>query len=341
MVLTEQPIIDREAPRLRLDAEADRRDRGAAEQRAATSVAERAARESLRAQVAKLERELSGIVAGRFPHVAPGSDSNPAHRGSLHAARRSARVVLACSRWRSWSGCATGSWCGCGGLSARRAQRAELETRSRELLERMREEPGRYKFVRLPVTDLGERGCGVWEVRPRLGLLGMLAGWWQLTLSSGCPLPGPRARGARLSSGDGDAAPRARVESARPRVAAAPRRRAGATAPCPARPQPLICRARERRLLLAGRGERLTLAVGQRPHGLGFGDAAAGTSSLRQRLAPHLRWLISRSATVMLCASQGHSRITSAASSSPVAIRRLSSARASRTLLARSRARMY
>ena len=40
----------------------------------------------------------------------------------------------------------------------------------------MRLEPGRYKFVRLPVADLGERGCGVWEVRPRLGLIGMLAG---------------------------------------------------------------------------------------------------------------------------------------------------------------------
>ena len=26
--------------------------------------------------------------------------------------------------------------------------------------------------------DLGQGGCGVWEVRPRLGLIGMLAGWW-------------------------------------------------------------------------------------------------------------------------------------------------------------------
>jgi hypothetical protein len=27
-------------------------------------------------------------------------------------------------------------------------------------------------------------------VRPRLGLIGMLMGWWQVKLSSGCPLPG-------------------------------------------------------------------------------------------------------------------------------------------------------
>jgi hypothetical protein len=25
-------------------------------------------------------------------------------------------------------------------------------------------------------------------VRPRLGLIGMLMGWWQVKLSSGCPL---------------------------------------------------------------------------------------------------------------------------------------------------------
>src|ERR1700730_3909121 len=43
----------------------------------------------------------------------------------------------------------------------------------------------------------------------------------------------------------------------------------------------------------------------------------------------------------MLSASHGQSRITSATSTSPVATRRLSSARASRTLFARSRASMY
>ena len=80
-------------------------------------------------------------------------------------------------------------------LQALAAGRADHERRAREQLERMRLEPGRYKFVRLPVSDLGERGCGVWEVRPRLGLIGMLAGWWQLKLSSGCPLPrGSRSR---------------------------------------------------------------------------------------------------------------------------------------------------
>jgi hypothetical protein len=67
------------------------------------------------------------------------------------------------------------------------AERTALEQRSRALLQRMKLEPGRYKFVRVPVADLGDGHCGVWEVRPRLGLIGMLAGWWQVKLSSGCP----------------------------------------------------------------------------------------------------------------------------------------------------------
>jgi hypothetical protein len=49
-------------------------------------------------------------------------------------------------------------------------------------------EPGRHKFVRVANRDLGAAGCGVWQVRPRLGLVGMLMGWWQVKLSSGCPL---------------------------------------------------------------------------------------------------------------------------------------------------------
>ena len=42
---------------------------------------------------------------------------------------------------------------------------------------------GRYRLL----EKIGEGGCGVWEVRPRLGLIGMLSGWWQVKLSSGCP----------------------------------------------------------------------------------------------------------------------------------------------------------
>lgn len=137
---------------------------------------ERPARATLRAQVARLERELSGVVAGTFPHVRP--DANPASGvsgvprllslGELEMQRDelAARLVRARAQAR---------------------ERAALAERSQALLEEMRREPRRHKFVRLKVADLGEGRCGFWEVRPRLGLIGMLAGWWQVKLSSGCP----------------------------------------------------------------------------------------------------------------------------------------------------------
>jgi hypothetical protein len=157
---------------------------------------ERAARSSLRAQITRLERECSAIVAEAFPHL---SAERPSATGGA--------VVGASARYAT-AVPAGPSLLGLGALELLRdelagrvqqlrrrvAERAEHERRANELLELMKLQPGRYKFMRLPVKDLGQGGCGVWEVRPRLGLIGMLAGWWQVKLSSGCPLPrGPRS----------------------------------------------------------------------------------------------------------------------------------------------------
>jgi hypothetical protein len=154
---------------------------------------ERAARRTLRTQIGRLERELSAIVADHFPYI-------------------SAAPIEDDHGWRSAGGepsCLAPSLLGLDqlertrdGLAARLqerrglvAERDEFERTAHELLQRMKLEPGRYRHVRLPVSDLGQGGCGVWHVRPRLGLIGMLAGWWELKLSSGCPLPrGPRPR---------------------------------------------------------------------------------------------------------------------------------------------------
>jgi hypothetical protein len=149
---------------------------------------EHAARRSLRAQIAHLERELSKAVAAFFPHIPAAiahgaeleSGAGPRLLGLAELERR--RDALA-GRLQDVRGLARA--------------RVEHERRSRELLEAIKLEPGRHKFVRLPVRDLGEGGCGVWEVRPRLGLIGMLAGWWQVKLSSGCPLP----KGSRSTRG--------------------------------------------------------------------------------------------------------------------------------------------
>jgi hypothetical protein len=142
---------------------------------------ERAARRSLRAQIARLERELGQTILAAFPHVTEpaataGIDAVRGPRllglGELERVRddlaervRRARVVV--------------------------ARRADLEADSRALLEEMLREPARYKGVRLPAADLGEHGCGAYMVRPRLGLIGMLMCWWHVKLSSGCPRRAP------------------------------------------------------------------------------------------------------------------------------------------------------
>ena len=140
-------------------------------------VDERAARRSLREQIARLERELAEAFVSSYPRT--GLEwAVPAHAGprmlslgeleqvrdSLSERLRQARVAL--------------------------TERTAAEERNRQLIERMMLDPKSYKYVRVSREDIGERGCGHWHVRPRLGLIGMLMGWWQVKLSSGCPLAG-------------------------------------------------------------------------------------------------------------------------------------------------------
>ncbi len=154
-------------------------------------VAECDVRETLRGQIGKLELECSAIVAEGFPHI-PATSSPRGLPADSRVRRDRVRPAVDLSgprlltlaeleRVRDRLAGHTQD------LRRLAAERAAHERRAREQLEAMRREPGRYKFVRLPVRDLGEGGCGVWEVRPRLGLIGMLAGWWQVKLSSGCP----------------------------------------------------------------------------------------------------------------------------------------------------------
>jgi hypothetical protein len=131
-----------------------------------------AARRTLRDQIARLDDELAALGA---PLPAPAS----------RAGRGAALVGIAeLERVRD-------------SLAARAADvRAELDERGRvqEELRREREEmladPAAHPFARVSNADIGEGGCHDWHVRPRFGLLGMLAGWWRVVVSSGCPLPG-------------------------------------------------------------------------------------------------------------------------------------------------------
>ena len=144
-----------------------------------------AARRSLRAQISRLERELADAFVTAYPmgglDVAAAearSDPRLLDLGELERVRdelaerlHSARVTI--------------------------RERAEIQEANRLYLERMLLDPAQHRFARVACRDLGEPGCGVWQVRPRLGLIGMLMGWWQVKLSSGCPLPGGRGRRPR------------------------------------------------------------------------------------------------------------------------------------------------
>ena len=111
--------------------------------------AERAARATLRAQIAKLEHELSALLADRFPFVAA-----PARRAPRGAARPGPRLPGLGELERTRDRLAGRLQ----ELRTRAARRTEHERRARELLERMRLEPGRYKYYRVPVRDLGQSG---------------------------------------------------------------------------------------------------------------------------------------------------------------------------------------
>ena len=147
--------------------------------RARVEVGGRAARRSLRRQIAKLEGDLADAFVTAFPMGGlplpepAGAEPRLLDLGELERVRdelaerlRRARLTI--------------------------AARAEEHAANRLLLERMLLEPGRYRYYRVSREDIGESGCGGWRVAPRLGLIGMLMGWWQVKLSSGCPLAGGR-----------------------------------------------------------------------------------------------------------------------------------------------------
>jgi hypothetical protein len=145
--------------------------------------AERAARRTLRAQITKLERELADAFLTAWPM---GGLEHPAavvgeprllDLGELERVRDELTERLHAARVTI-------------------AERADVQAANRLYLERMLLEPGKYRFARVSRQDIGEPGCGVWQVRPRLGLIGMLMGWWEVKLSSGCPLAGGRGSSA-------------------------------------------------------------------------------------------------------------------------------------------------
>jgi hypothetical protein len=145
---------------------------------------ERAARRSLRRQIARLERDLSEAFVTAFQMGGPSLVSEGSGQARLLDLGELERVRDALAERLA-------------GARTAISLLADQQAEKRLCLERMMLEPGKHRFWRVSMHDIGEPGCGVWEVRPRLGLIGMLMGWWQVKLSSGCPLPWGRGAPSR------------------------------------------------------------------------------------------------------------------------------------------------
>jgi hypothetical protein len=139
----------------------------------------RDARDELRRQIARLERELGELFASTFPRRGidwtVGAAGGPRVLGVAELERVRDRLVGRLVEAR-----------------AEVARRADAEESCRGLVERMIADPGRYRWVQVSNEDVGEPGCKHWHSRPRFGILGMLLGWWRVKLSSGCPLAAGR-----------------------------------------------------------------------------------------------------------------------------------------------------
>jgi hypothetical protein len=149
---------------------------------------ERAARQALRDQIARLDGELAALGE---PLPSPRSGTRAGAALQTLAALELQRDALA-------------------DRAAARRQELDALGERQELARRAREEmllePHKHRLARVTNADVGEPGCRDWHVRPRFGLLGMLAGWWRVVVSSGCPLakalrrPPPAQRSPSIAS---------------------------------------------------------------------------------------------------------------------------------------------
>jgi hypothetical protein len=141
---------------------------------AGTATSERAARATLRAQIARLERDVSTLVVAAYPRLDAGPPI-PSFDGP--------RLLTLGELERVRDGLA-------GRLSRLRAAAAEQDEHQAQAareLEQMLADPPAHKWERIRNADLGRPGCTTYHVRPQLGVVGMLMGWWRVVVSGGCP----------------------------------------------------------------------------------------------------------------------------------------------------------
>jgi hypothetical protein len=140
----------------------------------------RAARRTLRGQIAKLEAELAAYpedaaragIEEAAPEPLAGPTARIAGIGELEAVRD--QLLERLRRVR-----------------AEAERRSRREGKARRRLDSMLEDPVAHKGEAVSNSDMGERGCSEYRVQPAWGPVGALMNWWRVKVSSGCPLAAP------------------------------------------------------------------------------------------------------------------------------------------------------
>lgn len=131
----------------------------------------RRARAALRGQIARLEASLAPYPEGHPSERAAGP-LGPQPRvvdlGELEATRD--ELVARLDRART------------------EAERSgERESVQRRRFEQAVADPAAHRWEAGQLDELGEPGCGRWQVQPAWGPVGALMNWWRVKISSGCP----------------------------------------------------------------------------------------------------------------------------------------------------------
>lgn len=136
---------------------------------------ERAARRTLQAQIERLEAELAQLFSAAWPRqgfewdvAMPPGRARILDLGELERIRDALAARISDTRRD---------------LRARK----RVEDANRRLIDDMLRNPAAHRWVRVSHADIGEPGCRHWHVVPRLGPIGLLANWWRVKISSGCP----------------------------------------------------------------------------------------------------------------------------------------------------------
>jgi hypothetical protein len=132
------------------------------------------ARRALRDQIARLERELAGVLASTYPRIAtPPEGGRPRAPRLLDLAQLERTRDALAARLSD--------------VQRRAAEQAEAQAAARERLQAMLADPPAHKGERIANAELGLPGCATYAVLPRLGPVGLLTNWWRVKISSGCP----------------------------------------------------------------------------------------------------------------------------------------------------------